>query len=93
MTLAIVVAQGITWWVEDIGHVSYLSLLALPLLLAQLALRRPELNGLLVLLLALTALDWLLYQQGSLPETNSISLRLLAITAFMWPLPCCGVNE
>ncbi len=82
VTLAIVVAQGITWWVEDIGHVSYLGLLALPLLLAQLALRRPELNGLLALLLALTALDWLLYQQGSLPETNSISLRLLAITAF-----------
>lgn len=81
VALALVIAQGVTWWVEDIGHVGYISLLLMPLLLAQLALRRPEFNSFLALLLTLTAVCWLFYTQGSAPELQAIGLRLLVLTA------------
>lgn len=91
MTL-IVLAQAVTWAHEGIAVSSYMTLMALPLLLAHVAYKRPEYNPLVVALLLLTSIAAVAsvlslqdsqWQVTPLAEVyqQSLALRLAALVA------------
>lgn len=79
---AIVLAQVLSWAVEGFISTHYLSLLALPLLLAYLALQRPELNVVFAVLLVLTPVALLFNTPIYEKMVAAVGLRLLALAVF-----------
>ena len=88
----IVLAQAITWAHEGIVGSSYITLMALPLLLSHVAYKRPEYNPLVAALLLLTSLaavaavlslqnsQWLVTPLSA-DGQQALALRLAAVTA------------
>lgn len=79
---AIALAQVLSWAIEGFVSVHYLSLLALPLLFAYLALQRPEFNAVLAVLLVLTPVALFFNTPIYDSMVTAVGLRLLALAVF-----------